>query len=516
MLAAALAAPFTDVGAGGLDPCDESYQALCTATYREQPAAPAVFAVGALWQRLFGHDALTLRYLGVLSMLLSLAIGALWYYLRRGNALQACALMLTASLTASTAVFNIYNWDTGAYPAQACALVAALGLSLRPRLWKCALLGALCAWAALCRVQLAVYLPLALWLAAASMPGRRLRAAAVTAVAFAVAWLAGSAIIFGSPAGHLHAILGGNFISGHTPANWRYILYRAWLDLLDLPLAWLPLVAAAAAAAVMHRLAPAAARAAALPALLAAGWVFLAAAVTATFYDGIIFAGDLPLFLIVALLPWVPGAHNVPRRQILICAVSVALTAFGSDAIAERYFPGYALAPLVAVTLPSLGRRGRRLLWGIVLFSAFAGASTMLVRHIMAERSHTCAMDRFPLQRGLRGTAREYAAWSALDAEIAARRGKRLKFVCRPYGLLLCYGDTLPPQAELHNFHFHDGDAGPEYDPSGRPLYDAYIFTLATPAHMPLTLESFGRAGYTLAPQARDTAEGEYFILETH
>lgn len=516
MLAVAVAAPLAGVQFGALDPCDESYQALCVGSYSCQPSAPAIFAAGHLWQWLFGHDALTLRYLGVICVLAAIAIGALWYYRRRGNALEACALMAAASLTATPAIFRIYNWDTGAYPVEALSLVAALSLWLRPRMWKTALLGALCALAFLSRVQLAIYLPLALWLAAAALPRRRRAAAALTLGAFTAVWAAGALVIFGSPLGHAEAIISGNFISGHTLDNWRYLLRRARLDTIDLPLAWLPLGAAAAAAAVFHRYRSPRPWLRSALAVLLCGWIFLAAAITVTFYDGIIFAADLPLFIIVAILPAAMHCRPMPAAAIWICVISVALTAFGSDAIAERYFSSYALAPLVAVVLPALRRGGRRLLWTLIAFAATAGACTSAMRHIALARVYTHAMDRFPLQRGLLGSRRDLMSWSAMQAETDMRAGKRIKFVCRPYGLLLSYGKESYDWAELQNFHFKDGDATPEYDNAGAPLYDAYIFTLATPENMPLTMRQFSEAGYTLAPQSEASLNGEYFILESH
>ena len=251
-------------------------------------------------------------------------------------------------------------------------------------------------------------------------------------------------------------------------------------------------------------------------AVLLCGWIFLAAAITVTFYDGIIFAADLPLFIIVAILPAAMHCRQRPAAAIWICVISVALTAFGSDAIAERYFSSYALAPLVAVVLPALRRGGRRLLWTLIAFAATAGACTSAMRHIALARVYTHAMDRFPLQRGLLGSRRDLMSWSAMQAETDMRAGKRIKFVCRPYGLLLSYGKESYDWAELQNFHFKDGDATPEYGNDGAPLYDAYIFTLATPENMPLTMRQFSEAGYTLAPQGEASLNGEYFILESH
>lgn len=514
MLAVAVAAPFAGVELGALDPCDESYQTLCVASYSSQPAAPATFAFGHLWQNLFGHEALTLRYLGALCVVVSIAIGALWFYLRRGNALQACALMLTASLTATPAIFRIYNWDTGAYPAEALALVCALALWQRPRMWKSALLGALCAWLFLCRIQLIVCLPLTLWLACAALRRDRLKCSAITLGAFCLAWLALSVLIFGTPCGHIEAIASGNFITGHTPASWRYILWRAWADALDLPLAWLPLAAAICCGIVWQRYTPHCSRLRIFLCAVLCGWIFLAAAVSVSFYDGIIFAADLPLFIAIALLPWLLRRPYVPRVAIFICVASVLLTAFGSDAIAERYFSCYALAPLVAAVLPSMGRSGRRMLWSIVAFAAFAGGCTTFMRYREMAHINTHPMDGFPLQKGLAGSDRDLMYWSAVSHEIDMRRGRRIKFVCRHYGLTLSYGAEISDCNELNRFHFFDGELSPLRDGTGALTYDTYIFTLAKPESYPVMVKEFREAGYTLAPSTEASRNGEYFILE--
>lgn len=516
MMAAAVGAPFIGTELGALDPCDESYQTLCVASYNSQPAAPATFAVGQIWQNLFGHEALTLRYLGVLCVVTSIAIGALWFYLRRGNALQASALMLAASLTATPAIFRIYNWDTGAYPAEALALVCALALWHRPRMWKSVLLGALCALLFLCRVQLIVCLPLALWLACAALHRDRLKCAALTLGAFCIAWLALSILIFGSPCGHIDAIASGNFISGHSPAAWRHILWRAWADALDLPLAWLPLAAAICCGIVWQRYPVPCGWRGIFLGILLCGWVFLASAVTATFYDGIIFAGDLPLFLTVAVLPWLLRCPRIPRSAIWICVISVILTAFGSDAIAERYFSSYALAPLVAVVLPGLGQGGRRLLWSIVAFAAFAGGCTTVMRYLDMSRVNTYAMDGFALQHGLKGSGRDMMYWSSVTREVDARNGRRIRFVCRPYGLMLTYGEKAAGRYDFHKFHFFDGDLSPLRDDSGALLYDSYVFTLARPEEYPFMLREFTAAGYMPVKPDQAARNGEYFILELH
>ena len=505
MLAIACAAPFAGVQYGALDPCDESYQALCVADYASQPAAPAVFALGALWQRMFGTDALTLRYLGMLCVVVSLAIGALWYYHRRGSLLQASALMMTASLTATPAIFRFYNWDTGTYPAMALALVTALSLWTAPRRRKALMLGALCAILFLCRVQLIVCLPLALWLVWQHRDSMDRGAVRDTLAAFAAIWLAGAALIFGSGARHIDAIMGGNFISGHTIADWRYILRRAWLDALDLPLAFLPLVAAWASAAVFSRFAPPCRTGRISLALLLAGWVVLAAAVTDTLYLSTIFASDLPLFLLVALLPALWRCGHGDRGAIWICVVAVALTAFGSDAIAERYFASFALAPLAAVVLPSLPRGGRHLLWTLIAFAALAGGCVSALRYHHMRQANPLPMDRFPRQEGLLGSGRALRYWQGTDSTITALGAGNCRFVCRPYGLQLCYGGGTPAGIDMQRFHFADGDATPSLPPA-----KAYIFTLASPQALPVTVSRFSKAGYKLAA----TEEGEYFILE--
>lgn len=516
MLAAAVAAPFIGAELGALDPCDESYQALCVGSYAAQPAAPATFAAGHLWQHVFGHEALTLRYFGVLCVVVSLAVGALWFYMRRGNILQASALMLTASLTVSPAIFKIYNWDTGAYPAEALALVCALGLWLRPRIWKSALLGALCAWLMLCRIQLAVCLPLALWLACSAIPRQKARSATALFATFALTWLAASFLIFGTPAGYIDAVTSGGFISGHTPANWRYILYRGAVDALDLPLAWLPLAAAICCGIVWQRYTAPRGWLRVFLAALLCGWIFLASAVTTTFYDGIIFAADLPLFLAVAVLPWLLRRPHRPHAAIWICVTSVILTAFGSDAIAERYFSGYALAPLAAVVLPCLGHSGRRLLWSVVAFAAFAGGCTTAMRYINMTRVNNHAMDSFPLQHGLKGNERDLMYWSSVTRQVESRDARRIRFVCRPYGLMLTYSEKGAGRDDFHKFHFFDGDLSPLRDESGALLYDTYIFTLARPEEYPAMLREFAAAGYAPVRPDRASCNGEYFILELH
>lgn len=515
MCLAAVAVQFSALRFEALDPCDESYQAINALNYTQAPAAMLCFFIGHGWQELFGTQAIALRCLGAVGVLLSLAIGAVYYGMRRRDTFGACFLFMVTSFVAFPAVFHIFNWDTAAYPFEALMLVAALEAWRRPGTPRAALLGAAVALCSLARVPLVAALPLAMILVISqarrhnSHPLRHL--SALLGAYFAV-WLLVTTWMCGSTAEYLGSFVSKNFISGHSPADLGALLIRARLDIPDLPLAWLPMTAAVVCATLYNihsRRLRGALRAAA--ALLTVAVTVGTALICERLYVGITYAFGLPLLVAVAgVLPLKrfvrqAGETNVPLIPIVIALTAVALTALGSDSWFERYESMFALAPLTVYVLPDASARIRRWLRQIMLFcllgaAVYTGARTA----IYATRVFTVDMSAIPRQKGLLGRPDQYRSWRAATALMNAltETDGRALYTTAPYGLLLCHPEGIV--VNFNNFRPTDSAEQANRYADATVGADAVIFSIAKPESMPLCVRALSEEDFVIFTPAAE------------
>lgn len=203
---------------GGVTGWDEGYQYLQVHYYQYSPMAMLTFWIGHGWTSVFGDTGLSLRWLNQVWLLLTGAIGSLYFWHRTRHGLGACALFLLTMLALERAAQPFYGWDNGAYPFTLATLIATLSYIRSASAYKTVVMGICAATATMARLPLASCLPLLL--VVIIFTRRQWRAALIDALVGLASYIVGLAVLMtlmtGSVTNYLSVLLNPAYIiNGH-------------------------------------------------------------------------------------------------------------------------------------------------------------------------------------------------------------------------------------------------------------------------------------------------------------
>lgn len=102
---------------------DECYQALSVRQYKDSPLAIGVFYIGHIFTNIFGDSIICLRIISKIAYILTICISCIYLYKRTNNLIISTLTFLICSTCSTIGGFNIFNWDTIAYPFEAVGLL---------------------------------------------------------------------------------------------------------------------------------------------------------------------------------------------------------------------------------------------------------------------------------------------------------------------------------------------------------------------------------------------------------
>lgn len=120
---------------------DEGYMAMCCKNWRISPLAMLTFFQGHIWTSIFGENVIALRILAKISQLLAVGIGCWYLFKRSKNIVLTVTAGLITVIVSFFANHQLYNWDNGAYPAEALFTVMLMLYIANPSLNKIRMLG---------------------------------------------------------------------------------------------------------------------------------------------------------------------------------------------------------------------------------------------------------------------------------------------------------------------------------------------------------------------------------------
>lgn len=146
-----------------LDPWqDEFFQALNVRAFDCSPIAMLSFFIGHAWCEAFGDNIFNIRLLTCICLLVSNAMGVVYFYRKTHDGVIASFLFMTVCSLSTHCTLYHYGWDIGAYPFIVLTLLATLNYVERKTLWSIVLVGLTSALMVLSRIPTLVVLPMLL------------------------------------------------------------------------------------------------------------------------------------------------------------------------------------------------------------------------------------------------------------------------------------------------------------------------------------------------------------------
>ncbi len=134
--------------------CDECYQALSVRQYQDSPAAIGVFYIGHIFTSIFGDSIICLRTISKFAYLLAIGIPCIYLNRHTKNILLSSLVFLICAACATIGGFNIFNWDTIAYPFEAIGLIYIINYISSPKKSNILWCGILCGIMTIIRLPL--------------------------------------------------------------------------------------------------------------------------------------------------------------------------------------------------------------------------------------------------------------------------------------------------------------------------------------------------------------------------